>query len=162
MSLRSASFSDYSERRRGSLHPPPPLRTMEPTPRRGEAHPPNERGHYRHGLGEMILSNPGGIELLEQILQLLHWEVRCGRARCKYHRNVSEQNRFHRDGEVKTLAYLLHNVTIEVDMSDVENARDLDASRLRLNGHFEVFGGVETRGLRRWVFKVHQATRLGE
>ena len=66
------------------------------------------------------------------------------------------------DGEVKTLAYLLHNVTIEVDMSDVENARDLDASRLRLNGHFEVFGGVETSGLRRWVFKVHQATRLGE
>ena len=56
--------------------------------------------------------------------------------------------------------FLLHNVTIEVDMSDVENASVLTAFRLRLNGHFESVEGVET-GRRRWVFKAHQATRIG-
>jgi hypothetical protein len=60
----------------------------------------------------------------------------------------------------ETTGFLLHNVTIEVDMSAVENADELDASRLRLYGHFEVFEGVETG--RRWVFKAHQATRIGD
>jgi hypothetical protein len=63
-------------------------------------------------------------------------------------------------GELKTLAYLLHNVTIEVDMTDVTNPHALDASRLRLNGHFEVFEAVESEP--RWRFKAHQATRIGK
>ena len=66
--------------------------------------------------------------------------------------------------ERKPLAYLLHNVTIEVEKADVQNARaldSLDSLRLRLNGHFEVKKWV-TGGGRTWVFKVHQATKLGE
>ena len=63
-------------------------------------------------------------------------------------------------GELNTIAYPLHNVTIEVDMSEVQNARDLKSLRVRLNGHSETVEDDE-RG-RRWVFKAHQATRLSE
>jgi hypothetical protein len=63
-------------------------------------------------------------------------------------------------GELNIIAYLLHNVTIEVDMSEVQNARDLESLRVRLNGHSETVEDDE-RG-RRWLFKAHQVTRLGE
>jgi hypothetical protein len=46
-------------------------------------------------------------------------------------------------------------------MFEVQNARDLDSLRLRLNGHFEVKQWV-TGGSRTWVFNAHHATKLGE
>jgi hypothetical protein len=53
----------------------------------------------------------------------------------------------------ETTGYELLNVTIEVDMSDVENVDALDGQTVKLNGHFETREGPE-RGTR-WVFKAH-------
>ena len=56
--------------------------------------------------------------------------------------------------------FLFHNVTVNLDLSDLENGEIPVFGRVKLNGHFETVADVE-RG-RRWVFKAHQATRLGE
>lgn len=56
----------------------------------------------------------------------------------------------------ETPDYELLNVVIEVDMSEVENATDLDGLTVKLNGHFETIEEPEHGS--RWVFKAHGTT----
>jgi hypothetical protein len=57
-------------------------------------------------------------------------------------------------------SFVLHNVTIELDMSDLEDGEIPLGGRVKVNGHFETAEDAE-RG-RRWVLKAHRSTRLGE
>lgn len=69
--------------------------------------------------------------------------------------DVTLQGRLQRAAAIggETTGYELFNVTIEVDMSDVEYVDTLDGQTVKLNGHFETVDGPE-RGPR-WVFKAH-------
>ena len=59
----------------------------------------------------------------------------------------------------QTTGFRLHNVTIMLDVSDLEDGGILHGRRVKLNGHFETAEDLESG--RRWVFKAHQASSLG-
>lgn len=59
----------------------------------------------------------------------------------------------------ETTGYRLNNVSIEsveVDVSELDNADNLDGQNVTLNGHFDVVEGVESG--KRLVFKAHSTS----
>ena len=56
----------------------------------------------------------------------------------------------------ETTGYLLENVTIEIDMSQVENAKQLDGKEIRAEGEFDPEHYIERGDV--WIFRAKSAT----
>lgn len=53
----------------------------------------------------------------------------------------------------ETTGYNLNDVSIEIDMSEVSNADELQGNTISVEGHFEVKEGPERGSY--WIFKAH-------
>lgn len=56
----------------------------------------------------------------------------------------------------ETTGYNLNDVSIEIDMSEVGNADQLQGNSISVEGHFEVKEGVERGNY--WIFKAHSVS----